>query len=235
MIKFLGAAGAVTGPDTDPTHLVSEVYERLFARFGPQHWWPGDTPFEIVVGALLTQNTAWTNVERAIAALSQAGALSPDGIRELPETKLAALIRPAGYFNQKARRLKGLVAFIDNAGGLDILFSRPLSRLREDLLDVTGVGPETADSILLYAAGMPSFVIDAYTRRICSRLGLCTADVKYDELQYLFITHMPEDVHLYNEYHALFVALGKDVCRPRSPRCSECPLADLCAHVESVI
>ena len=225
----------MAGPDLDLAHLVPEVYERLFARFGPQYWWPGDTPFEVVVGALLTQNTAWTNVERAIAALSQAGALSPEGIRELPETELAALIRSAGYFNQKARRLKGLVAFIYSAGGLDALFSRPISRLREDLLGVTGVGPETADSILLYAAGMPSFGIDAYTRRVCSRLGLCPSDVTYDDLQALFATHLPIDVRLYNEYHALFVALGKDVCRPRSPRCSECPLADLCAHAHKVI
>ena len=225
----------MAGPDLDPAHLVPEVYERLFARFGPQYWWPGDTPFEVVVGALLTQNTAWKNVERAIAALSQASVLSPEGIRGLPETELAALIRPTGYFNQKARRLKGLVAFIDSAGGLDSLFSQPLPRLREDLLCVTGVGPETADSILLYAAGMPSFVIDAYTRRICSRLGLCAPDVKYDELQDLFTAHLPEDVRLYNEYHALFVALGKDVCRPRSPRCDECPLADLCAHTDPVI
>lgn len=187
------------------------------------------------MGALLTQNTAWTNVERAIAALSQAGALSPEGIRGLPEAELTALIRSAGYFNQKARRLKGLVAFIDTAGGLDALFSRPLPRLREDLLGVTGVGPETADSILLYAARMPSFVIDAYTRRICSRLGLCPPAVTYDELQALFTAHLPEDVRLYNEYHALFVALGKDVCRPRSPRCSECALADLCAHAHKVI
>lgn len=211
-----------------PAAVIPEVYRRLYARFGPQHWWPGRTPFEVVVGALLTQNTAWRNVERAIAALDRSGALSPGAIAALPEERLAELIRPSGYYRQKAVRLKGLVAFIEGAGGLDALFSRPAQELRAALLSVTGVGPETADSIVLYAAGKRAFVVDAYTRRIASRLGLCGEDVPYDELQALFTSSLPGDVALYNECHALLVALGKDVCRKREPRCEACPLAAMC-------
>jgi endonuclease-3 related protein len=213
--------------------IVREAFDRLLTRLGPQHWWPGETPFEVVVGALLTQNTAWRNVERAIAALERAGALSAEGIAALDEERLAELVRPSGYYRQKAARLKGLVAFIEGEGGLEALLARPAPELREALLSVKGVGPETADSIVLYAAGKPAFVVDAYTRRIASRLGLCQPDASYDELQRLFASSLPEDVPLFNEYHALLVALGKDVCLKREPRCDGCPLAELCPFPRS--
>lgn len=212
-----------------------EVCDRLLAAFGPQHWWPGDTPLEVCVGAVLTQNTAWVNVEKAIANLKGAGLL--DGEREsinrmlaMPDAELAALIRPSGYFNLKARRLKGFLAFVkaETGGDLAALFRQPLSELRPRLLAVHGVGPETADSILLYAGGLPTFVVDAYTLRIMTRLGVVGEGVTYHQMQELFEKALPRDVALYNEYHALLVALGKDWCRPRGPRCGGCPLNRVC-------
>jgi endonuclease-3 related protein len=218
-----------------------EVYDRLFAAFGPQHWWPGDTPLEICVGAVLTQNTAWVNVEKAIANLKGAGLL--DGEREsiermlaMPDADLAALIRPSGYFNLKAKRLKGFLAFVkaETGGDLSALFKQPLSELRPKLLAVYGVGPETADSILLYAGGLPTFVVDAYTLRIMSRLGVVGEGATYHQMQEVFEKALPRDVDLYNEYHALLVALGKDWCRPRGPRCGGCPIETACvARIES--
>lgn len=209
------------------------VHDALLAAFGPQHWWPGETPFEVMVGAVLTQNTAWSNVEKAIANLKAAKALSCRAILALADADLAALIRPAGYFNVKARRLKALCAFLDARGVADaperLATVAPLSRLRHKLLAVHGVGEETADSILLYALGLPSFVVDAYTRRIFARLGLLTGQERYGEIQALFQAHLPADATLYNEYHALIVSLGKDHCRPR-PRCAECPLRGICQY-----
>lgn len=208
-----------------------EVYQRLFARFGPQNWWPGDTPLEVMVGAVLTQSVNWGNVERVISNLKAAGALSPRALREVPPEALATLIRPAGYYQAKARKLKALAEFIGTAGDdLGRLFTGDTPELRERLLRVYGVGEETADSILLYAAGRAVFVIDAYTRRIVGRLGLARPTAPYRELQGLFMDHLPADAALYNEYHALLVRLGKEVCRKTAPRCPACPVADMCPY-----
>ncbi len=208
-------------------------YQRLLAAYGPQHWWPANTPFEVMVGAVLTQNTAWMNVERAIANLIAAGRLTCQGILTLPDEALAELIRPAGYFNVKARRLKALCAFLAEQGVAAqperLRELAPLPELRRRLLAVHGVGEETADSILLYALGLPIFVVDAYTRRIFSRLGLIAGSETYGHIQQGFMAQLPQEVRLFNEYHALIVHLGKSVCRPR-PRCGECPLRDICTH-----
>ena len=201
------------------------IYRRLLARFGPRHWWPGDTPFEVAVGAVLTQNTAWSNVERAIASLKRAGALSPRRILGARHATLARWIRPAGYFNVKARRLKAVVAWWQNRGRRNSVPS--LSVLRRELLAIHGVGPETADSIALYALNRPMFVVDTYTRRIFARHGWASWRTSYEELQQLFMTRLPRRVSLYNEYHALIVELGKTTCRKRRPKCHECPLRDL--------
>lgn len=205
----------------------SEVYERLFERWGAQHWWPGRTKMEIVVGAILTQNTNWSNVERAIVQLRQARCLNFKALEAVPESELAQMIRPAGYFNVKARRLKSFVIALgkDYGGSLRRLFSLPLAELREWLLAVNGIGPETADSIMLYAAGKPVFVIDAYTRRFMSRHGWCPADIGYEELARCFAEQLPEDAGLFNEFHALIVRLGKEHCRTKA-RCEGCPLAE---------
>jgi endonuclease III related protein len=210
--------------------LLLDIYRRLLSRHGPQGWWPGETPFEVVVGAILTQSTAWSNVERAIANLKSAGVLSPAGLHSLPTDELAQLVRPSGYFNQKARKLKAFMAVLmaEYGGSPERLWSLPAGELRERLLVVHGVGPETADSICLYAAGKPCFVVDAYTRRVFSRLGLVEPSVAYEELRSLFTGNLPVDPSLFNEYHALVVRQGKDVCRKRAPLCGECCLANLC-------
>lgn len=204
-----------------------EAYRRLDDAWGPQHWWPGESVLEIMVGAVLTQNTAWRNVERAIANLKAAGALSLDVMLALPVDELAALIRPAGYFNVKARRLRALLEWVRDAGGVEALSGWPDDALRVGLLDVHGVGPETADDILLYAFGRPVFVIDAYTRRILGRLGLIDPTMGYEHLRVAIEAELGADVPLFNQYHALLVAHGKEVCRPR-PRCERCVLADDC-------
>ncbi|NPB09717.1 MAG: endonuclease III domain-containing protein [Thermodesulfobacteria bacterium] len=205
-----------------------ELFERMYQALGPQHWWPGETPFEVCVGAILTQNTNWQNVERAIENLKKHGALAPRVLYEMPLEELAVLIRPAGYFRVKAKRLKNFVRFLmEKYGGrLEDLFAQGLDRAREELLSVSGIGPETADSILLYAGGLPTFVIDAYTKRILCRHGLATEEMGYEDLRERFMKHLPHDAELFNEYHALFVAVGKEFCRPRHPRCEECPLRD---------
>ncbi len=207
--------------------LFSVLYERL----GPQGWWPARTPFEVVVGAILTQSVTWTNVERAIANLDARGLLTPEALRDVPLALLAELIRPAGYYNMKARKLKAFVEFLFavHGGSLDSLFAQPLEVARAQLLGVYGIGPETADSILLYAGGLPTFVIDAYTRRILQRLGICSLS-SYEELRRFFMERLPADPVLYNEYHALLVAVGKDHCRKVRPRCTPCPARDLCRH-----
>lgn len=210
---------------------LSTPYARLLERFGPQHWWPGDTPFEVMVGAVLTQNTAWTNVEKAIANLKRADALSCPAVLALAEPALAELIRPAGFFNVKARRLQALCRFLDQRGvaAMPERLGRrdTLPGLRQGLLAVHGVGEETADSILLYALGRPSFVVDAYTRRIFHRLGLLGGGETYAGIKHRFESALPADVGLYNEYHALIVRLAKEHCRPR-PRCTGCPLKPIC-------
>lgn len=204
-----------------------QVYQRLLVTYGPQGWWPGDSPFEVAVGAILTQATNWRNAARAIARLKAAGALDPEAMARLSEEEIARLIRPAGFFNQKARRLRAFLELITRHGNLQGLFSLPSHRLREELLSVSGIGPETADSIVLYAAERPSFVIDTYTRRILSRLGLIRGDEPYEELKKMFEEALPRDLVLYKEYHALLVHHAKERCRLR-PRCLDCPLGDLC-------
>jgi endonuclease-3 related protein len=201
------------------------IYQRLLSFFGGQGWWPAETPFEVIVGAILTQNTAWRNVEHAIANLKEAGVLTSEGLHRIPERRLARLIRPAGYYNVKAKRLKELSIFLNREYGGDIqrMFSEPLAPLRERILMVRGVGPETADSILLYAGEKPIFVIDAYTKRVLSRHDMITDGASYGDLQDLFMRNLPEDVTLYKEYHALFVRLAKTFCKTK-PVCAGCPL-----------
>ena len=205
-----------------------EIYQLLFDSFGPQHWWPGQTQFEIALGAILTQNTNWTNVEKAIMNLKAADCLSCEKIHRLSHTQLAELIRPAGYFNVKAKRLMNFVTWLSNnyEGSLTNLESVDTVRLREELLMIKGVGRETADSILLYALGRPVFVVDAYTARITIRHGLIEPEADYEQLRELFESNLPKEPELFNEYHALLVRVGKEFCRPKA-RCSGCPLEKL--------
>ncbi len=209
--------------------LLLEIYERLLAAFGPQGWWPAEDDFEMVVGAILTQSTAWVNVEKAIASLKAAGVLTPAALDALPEERLAAMIRPSGYFNAKARKVKAFCRHLTerHGGSLESLFHVKLPDLREELLSIWGIGPETADSIVLYGARQPIFVVDAYTRRIFGRLGLTPPDASYDQLQRPFMANLSSSVPLFQEYHALLVVLGKELCRP-TPACPRCPLRDLC-------
>jgi len=217
---------------TDPS--LALVYARLVAAWGPQHWWPGDTPFEVAVGAVLTQNTSWSNAEKAIDALRSSGALSIKDLTALSETDLATLIRPAGYHNMKTRTLRALSAWLmlhTPNGDPSELTDADLQRLRVDLLSVHGIGKETADSILLYAAGRPIFVVDAYTKRIGTRLGLLPENATYDAAQRYFTTRLTEDVYLFNEFHALLVRLAKEHCRARLV-CLACPLEQCCPSAD---
>lgn len=200
-------------------------HQALLKRYGPQRWWPAETPFEVMVGAILTQNTAWKNVEKAIGALRAEGLLDPHRLHALRAPELAPLIRSAGYFRVKARRLKNLVAwFVQRAGGDPrALDDVPTETLRRELLEVSGVGPETADSILLYALGRPVFVIDTYTWRVLSRHGWIPEETGYEEMRELMESALPAKVPLWNEFHALLVRVGHDYCRP-VPRCEDCPL-----------
>lgn len=202
-----------------------QVYKALRKNFGHQNWWPGETPFEIIVGAILTQNTAWTNVEKAIVNLKKAHKLSFEALRRIPARKLSQLIRPAGYFNVKADRLKCFMDFLGREcqGDLSKLKLKTMPVLREKLLAVKGVGPETADSILLYALNKMSFVIDAYTRRIFSRHGLAKDHEAYERWREIFTQALPENRDLYNDFHAQIVRVGKEHCR-KVPRCDGCPL-----------
>jgi len=207
--------------------LLKEYYNALFERFGPQRWWPARTRFEVIVGAILTQNTNWGNVERAVRALRVAGGLTPKGMNALSVEALAELIRPSGYFNVKARRLKNFLTHLNafHDGSLNRLFgSNNQVRLRTELLSINGIGPETADSILLYAGARAEFVVDAYTRRILSRHGLIEETATYGELKEFFTSALAPDAALFNEYHALIVVTGKEYCRPRRQKCEECPL-----------
>jgi endonuclease-3 related protein len=213
---------------------VAEVYARLRDGQGPQGWWPAETPFEVCVGAILVQNTAWSNAEKAIRALREAGRLSYEGLAGLDPLALAPLIRSSGCHNVKARRLAAFVDWLgrEHGGRAEAMRSVPPRRLRAQLLSVPGIGPETADSIALYAAGAPLFVIDAYTRRVFARLGLIAGDETYDELQRFFMDELPRDAALFNDYHAQIVTLAKDACRKR-PLCSRCPLDSMCRRVIS--
>ena len=207
------------------TNILMGAYNRMLQHFGPRHWWPADSPLEVIVGAILTQNTAWTNVEKAIENIKSAGALSINKLLGTPVERLAAWIRPSGYFNLKARRLQAAIRFIAETyeSDLERMTRASLSTLRKQLLGVYGIGEETADSILLYALGKPVFVVDAYTRRILSRHHLIGQKTTYGEIQQLFIGALPKEVPLFNEYHALIVETGKTFCR-RTPLCSDCPL-----------
>lgn len=205
--------------------VLVKIYRALFSHFGPQHWWPGDTPFEIAVGAILTQNTNWGNVEKAISNLKKSCSLDANVLHKLPDAKLASLIKPAGYFNIKAKRLKHFLAFLTDqySGVIEYMKDEDLHLLRRQLLEVNGIGPETADSILLYALDKPTFVIDAYTKRVLIRHNIMPENATYHEMQELFHKNLPSDVPLYNEYHALLVMTGKHYCKPE-PRCQGCPL-----------
>jgi endonuclease III related protein len=206
-----------------------EAYERMLAKFGPQRWWPGDSPFEIMVGAVLVQNTAWRNVERAIQNLRTAGVMETHALYRVPPTELAELIRPAGYYQLKTKRLRNLLRFVVEQydGSLEAMFSTSLHSLREELLAINGIGPETADAILLYAGGMPTFVVDTYTHRILARHGWLDYDATYEDIKDYFESTLHEDAALYNEYHALLVRVGKDYCKRSAPNCEACPLAEM--------
>ena len=205
--------------------LLIEIYDRLYRAFGPQHWWPGETAFEMMVGAILTQNTSWKNVEKAMGVLKRKGVLTPEGLHQLKKRALASMIRSSGYYRIKADRLKALVDFLweDYRGSIKRMGAKPVDELREQLLQVKGVGPETADSILLYALRKPAFVVDTYTKRILSRHGIISEKASYDETQRLFMDHLPHDEKLFNEYHALIVRVGKTLCK-KTPKCGICPL-----------
>ncbi len=205
---------------------IKSFYRKALFYLGPQRWWPADSPFEVMVGAILTQNTSWLNVEKAIKNLKYRNLLNPRKLYSLPDGKLAKLIRPAGYYNIKAKRLKNFLRFFIERyqGNIKKISLVEPQALREDLLRVNGIGPETADSILLYALNKPVFVVDAYTRRVLFRHGLIKEDAGYEEIQNLFRHSLKKDVELFNEYHALLVKIGKDFCLKNKPKCLCCPL-----------
>lgn len=208
---------------------LDNVYLRLMKRYGPQGWWPAEEDFEMMAGAILTQSASWKNVEKALEGLKAAKALSPEAIRRLPLGELAEIIRPSGYYNAKAAKLKALAGWLGDTYDDDLsrMFARDTEALRRELLSIHGIGPETADSIILYAARKPVFVIDTYTRRIVDRLRIEIRGKSYTDYQTLFMNNLPTDSDMFNEYHALLVCLGKNVCRPR-PRCAECCLKEIC-------
>ena len=205
---------------------IEKIYKDLYANFGPQHWWPAKTPFEVIVGAILTQSTSWNNVKKAIANLKKNQLLTKDALYRLSHPRLALLIRSAGYYNIKAKRLKAFLHFFfkDYGGSLRKMSQVDTLVLRKQLLSVNGIGPETADSILLYALDKPVFVVDSYTKRVLSRHRIIREDDDYEQVQNLFMQSLKKDVRLFNEYHALLVKLGKEFCLKRRPRCEICPL-----------
>ena len=207
--------------------LLTSIYQKLYRAYGPRHWWPGDTPFEVMVGAILTQNTSWKNVERAIQRLKARRVLTPEGIHRLKTSDLASVIRSSGFYRIKADRLKSFVDFLfeEFEGKIDRMKKEPVEGLRKRLLEVKGIGQETADSILLYALQKPMFVVDAYTRRVLSRHGMISDRASYEEVQKLFMRHLPTDGKLFNEYHALLVHVAKSACK-KIPKCDICPLRD---------
>ena len=207
---------------------LTEIYQLLIERFGGQDWWPGQSQFEIIVGAILTQNTNWTNVEKAIANLKSADLLDAEKLHHLDSEKMAALIRPAGYYNIKTKRLKNFLIWLFEKydGQLSSLENLSTACLREELLAINGVGKETADSILLYAFEREVFVVDTYTARIAIRHGLINSEADYEQLSELFQSNLQQDAKLFNEFHALLVQVGKNFCKPK-PNCSDCPLNDL--------
>jgi endonuclease-3 related protein len=221
--------GAHLGKPQPTLPILRTYYDALLQAHGEQHWWPGETPFEVVLGAILVQNTSWVNAARAIANLRCAGLLAPAALEKTPRAKLARLIRPSGYFRQKARKVQEFLRFLrrEYQGSLATMFQTPTARLREQLLGIHGIGPETADSILLYAGNRPVFVVDAYTRRILQRHGLAHGKESYEELRGLFERSLPGDAAVFNEYHALIVYTGKEYCRSREARCTNCALRGL--------
>lgn len=213
-------------PHRNPTRRgLLAIYRTLRKHYGHRHWWPGETPFEVVVGAILTQNAAWRNVARAISNLKQHGLLNPQKMRRVPIRKLTRQIRPAGYFNVKTKRLLHFLTFLNDRYAMDLkkMFKTPSQQLRGELLAVNGIGEETADSILLYAGEKPSFVVDTYTRRVLSRHRYVTGQEKYQDIQKIFTALLPKSASLYNDFHAQIVEVGKDYCRT-TPRCANCPL-----------
>ncbi len=205
--------------------MLMEIYRKLYQAYGPRHWWPGETSFEVMVGAILTQNTSWRNVEKAIQRLKGKGVLSPEGVHHLKKSELARLIRSSGYYRIKADRLKSFIDFLFGQydGDLKRMKRERLVELRKKLLGVKGIGPETADSILLYGLKKPIFVVDAYTKRVLSRHGVISEKATYEKIQKLFMDHLSLDEKVFNEYHALIVQVGKMVCK-KIPRCDICPL-----------
>lgn len=215
-----------------PKETLLNIYNDMLAAFGPQYWWPADDDFEVIVGAILTQSVSWKNVEKAIDNLKREGLMSLDAILFVDEEKLAGLIKSTMYYNQKAKKLKNFCQYIAQyyEGDIYSFFKNDIPQMRGQLLSIKGIGPETADSIILYAAGKPIFVVDAYTHRIFSRLGFFSEEAKYDEIQSFFMDNLPLDAGLFNEYHALIVRLGKDCCKNKRPLCSECPVKNYCLN-----
>ncbi|MEW6170235.1 MAG: endonuclease III domain-containing protein [Candidatus Omnitrophota bacterium] len=207
---------------------LNKIYQRLYKEFGPQHWWPGESSFEIMIGAILTQNTNWANVEKAISNLKQKNSLSPNKLYKLSHKRLAQLIRPAGYFNIKAKRIKNFLDFLfkEYKGNIKIMRKVPTGTLRKKLLLVNGIGQETADSILLYALDKSVFVVDAYTKRMLLRHKIIKEETSYEEIQEIFHNNLEQNKELFNEYHALIVRLGKEICKTKNPLCHICPILD---------
>ncbi|MFH1191099.1 MAG: endonuclease III domain-containing protein [Candidatus Omnitrophota bacterium] len=205
---------------------LENIFKRLYSVFGPQFWWPADSVFEIMVGAILTQNTNWSNVQKAILSLKKEKLLSARKLYALPQRQLAGLIKSAGYYNIKAARLKSFLKFFFDQYGakIKLMAAQELKTLRAQLLAVKGIGPETADSMLLYALNKPVFVVDTYTKRILSRHGLIKAEADYSQVQGVFMRYLKNNAQLFGEYHALLVKLGKDYCRKQNPKCEICPL-----------
>lgn len=208
------------------SQVLYEIYERLYAYFGPQNWWPAETPFEVCVGAILTQNASWKNVKKAIENLKKNDLLEPKKLYEIPLNNLAEIIKPSGFYNLKAKRLKNFVKFLVEKyeGSLEKLFSKELYEVRKELVSIKGLGKETVDSILLYAGNFPIFVVDAYTYRILNRHHLVPEETTYEEIQALFMENLPHNSQLFNEFHALLVACGKEFCKKKEPLCNACPL-----------
>lgn len=225
-----GAVGLNMNSDNLIKQKLHQIYDKMFAHFGPRGWWPGNSDFEICVGAILTQSVSWKNVAKAIENLESAGLLDFHKMHQAVQEEIEKCIIPTLYYRQKTKKLKAFVNHVVEKyrGDLTAFLGKDQAKLREELLSLYGIGPETADSIILYAANMPSFVVDAYTRRIFSRLGLFKEDITYEEMQKYFMHHLPSNVQFYNEYHALIVGVGNRFCSNKKPKCAECPLTEMC-------
>ena len=224
--------------ETPMATRLMDIYHRFHAAYGPQHWWPGESQFEIIAGAILTQSAAWTNVEKALVKMRAAGCWSLEAVHQLPEAELAQLVRSSGYFNAKARKLKAFAAHVavNYQGDLERFFAKPVGPLRQELLSIHGIGEETADDIIVYAAGKTSFVIDSYTRRIMDRMGIApdAARPKYGDYQAIFHNNLTHDTQFFNEFHALWDRHAKEACA-KTPRCEGCCLQDICATGQAFI